>query len=233
MVDYHTHLLPDMDDGVRSVEESLAALSALKRLGFRHVVLSPHFYTNREPADAFIARREDRYARIARAVDSGEGGSYPQLHLGAEVYLTSLLFNTADLRPLTVDGGDCMLTELPYDDKLKDSTLSNLERLCYSEGITPVLAHIERYPYLLDPSLLGELFDMGCRAQVNINPLSWGTKRKLKKLLSKGFVFALGTDTHIGGGLYDRVSKGLSSVNNALGTGYVKAAGAYTKENLI
>lgn len=233
MTDYHTHLLPDMDDGVRSAEESVAALTALKGLGFEDVVLSSHYYTHRESAEDFLARRTDRLLQLKRAVESVENSALPRLHTGAEVYLTSLLFNSEELKSFTVDGGSCMLTELPYDEKLQRTTVDNLERLCYNYGLTPVLAHIERYPYLLDPVLLAELFDMGCRAQVNINPLSWGLKRKLKKLLGKGLVFALGTDTHRAYGLGDRVAKGLKSIEDAFGEGFAEAAGAYTKEKLI
>ncbi len=229
MVDFHTHILPRMDDGVKTVEESVKALSELKLCGVNHLVLSSHFYSNECSVEEFTKARDLSYSLLKAHT---EGKELPKLYLGAEVYVTSLLFNNESLMPLTVNGNGIMLTELPYDKKLSARDEENLERLIYNCDITPVLAHIERYPFLLDHGLLDELFTMGCRAQVNIGAFDGRHSRKLKKLVKKGFLFTLGTDTHSLNDAY-AFAKQLKAAVDAVGDEYINDAFAYTKEKLL
>ncbi len=232
MTDFHTHILPDMDDGTKSTDEAVKILTALKICGFTDVVLSPHYYSNREDMYAFLQRREKCFALLKSAL---EGISVPKLHIGAEVYLSALLFNNVDLRELTLDGkGVYMLTELPYDHKLTGTTLANLERLAYVRGITPVLAHIERYPYLLDGKGLKPLLEMGCKVQVNYRAFtvpSYG--RKLKKLIKHGYIDALGTDVHTASGFSTELADSVSAIKQAYGDEFLFGIGNYVKEKLI
>ena len=58
MIDFHTHILPRMDDGSRSVEESLEMLDSMRQQGVKTVFATPHFYANDESVDSFLERRE-------------------------------------------------------------------------------------------------------------------------------------------------------------------------------
>ncbi|MBQ3194869.1 MAG: hypothetical protein IJB65_00225 [Clostridia bacterium] len=229
MIDFHTHILPNFDDGAESPAVSANMLMALKAAGFNDVVLSSHYYSNACPVEDFIKARSAAFDSLKPVIADK---SVPRLHLGAEVYLTSLIFNNGDLMPLTVNESGVMLTELPYDAKYNTFTAENLERLIFNRSITPVLAHIERYPFLMDKGLLAELFDMGCRAQVNIEAFCGKRKRKLKKLAEKGFVFAIGTDAH---GTEDlaNIDFYIKAAEDAVGKEYLENAFAYTKEKLI
>ncbi len=229
MVDFHTHILPNFDDGAEDVKTSAKMLGTLKAAGFDRVVLSSHYYSNACTAEDFVKGRQIAFDKLRTAVANED---VPKLHLGAEVYLTSLIFNNKDLMPLTVDGGGVMLTELPYDKKFTATTGESIERLVYNYGLTVVLAHIERYPFLLDKGLLAELYSMGCRGQVNIESFCGRHKRKLKKLADKGFLFAFGTDAHGMDDLY-RVNDYLAAAEKAVGKDYLNSAFAYTKEKLI
>ncbi|MBE6677866.1 MAG: hypothetical protein E7597_03625 [Ruminococcaceae bacterium] len=229
MVDFHTHILPNFDDGAEDVKASVKMLSALKAAGFDRVVLSSHYYSNACAAEDFVKGRQYAFDKLKAAVANED---VPKLHLGAEVYLTSLIFNNEDLIPLTVDGSGVMLTELPYDKKFSATTRENIEKLVYNHGLTVVLAHIERYPFLLDKGLLGELYSMGCRAQVNIEAFCGRHRRKLKKLADKGFLFAFGTDAHSMDDL-DCINDYLEAAEKAVGKDYLNSAFAYTKEKLI
>ena len=230
MIDYHSHILPCMDDGSQSVEESLAMLDILKKAGFNTVVLSSHFYSNMESLESFLGRRAESYERLEAAA---KGKNVPRTVLGAEVYLTSLLFNSRDLSPLTLGDSRIMLTELPYDRTLTAETRANLERLIYNRDITPVLAHIDRYPYLLDKKLLAELFEMGCKAQVNLDGFSGKRRRKLKKLVKSGVVFALGSDSHSPNLLAEGLEANMKSLSHLCGEGFADFACSYTKEILL
>lgn len=232
MVDFHTHILPDMDDGVDTAKEAAQILSVLYQNGFTDVVLSSHYYSNREDMKEYLSRRSSSFAVLKAAL---EGYTVPRLHLGAEVYLTSLLFNNTDLSPLTLNGkGAYMLTELPYDQKLAATTAANLERLVYVRGITPVLAHIERYPYLLDRKELLPLLEMGCRVQINFRAFTVPAyKRKLKKLVKYGLIDALGTDVHSANGFKQEIAMCVSAVKENYGAEFLYGISNYTKERFI
>ena len=229
MVDFHTHLLPGFDDGAEEAATAKIMLGALKAAGFNEVVLSSHFYSNERTAEDFVKCRKNAFDVLNAVL---EGVDTPKLYLGAEVYLTSLIFNNPDLLPLTVNGNGVMLTELPYDRKFSTVTEQNLERLIYNCGITPVLAHIERYPFLLDKGLLGELFAMGCSAQVNFSAFCGRHKRKLKSLANKGFLFSFGTDTHRVSDL-ENINAYLAAAEKTVGKEYLEYSFAYTKEKLL
>lgn len=237
MTDFHTHILPGMDDGAATTAEALHILRALCRAGFTDVVLTPHYYSNREPLEAFVRRREECTAALCTAAlcTPTHGEELPWLYTGAEVYLTSLLFNNGDLTPLTVGGnGRFMLVELPWDEKLSAATLADLEHLVYCVGITPVLAHIERYPHIIRGKSLPALLEIGCRLQTNLQAFTVPTyRRKLKRLAKNEQIDALGTDVHRAAGFEDELKKALAAVRDSLGEGFLKGISGYTKERII
>ncbi|MBQ9414171.1 MAG: hypothetical protein IJU16_03485, partial [Clostridia bacterium] len=194
-VDFHIHALPGVDDGARSPEMAIQMLQQLKAQQVEHAVLTPHYYSQREPLDHFLDRREEACVQLERAVMSP--GSLPKLHLGCEVHLTDFLFNNRDLRPLCIDNGDVMLVELPFDIRRLDDVIDDVARLASDYLITPVLAHVERYPLLVrSEKALIRLLDIGCVLQMNVESFTMRGRRKLIKWASKGYVGALGTDAH-------------------------------------
>ena len=77
MIDFHTHVLPCVDDGSQSMEESLAMLSAMREQGVTTVIATPHFYANDDSIDSFLARRDGAYASLASACENA-----PRIILG-------------------------------------------------------------------------------------------------------------------------------------------------------
>jgi len=146
MIDFHTHILPSIDDGAKTVEDSLFLLDTVSKLGMSHVVLSPHYYPSQERISEFISRRNESCKTLAKALKANQenGMKFPQLHVASEVYLEPIIFNNNDLTPLTLDSkGGFMLTELIYEDELTHSTESMVRQLVYSCNIVPILAHID------------------------------------------------------------------------------------------
>lgn len=197
MVDFHTHILPGIDDGAKTSEESIFLLETMQSLGATQVVLTPHFYPGKENINDFVNRRNNSCKVLADALQKTEK-NFPKLHLGCEVYLEPIIFNNDDLTPLTLDlGGRFMLTELLYDDTLTSSTESMIRQLIYSYNIVPILAHIDRYPFLMKEKNLVELLDMGCIAQINLSSLNkFIPRKKLLNYLKKGYIGAIGSDIH-------------------------------------
>ena len=67
LTDFHSHILPGVDDGSTSVEESIAMLRMLSRQGVSHVVATPHFYPNYDDPEQFLRRRKDVYEDLLAA----------------------------------------------------------------------------------------------------------------------------------------------------------------------
>ena len=159
-VDFHTHILPSMDDGAVDIDTSLKMIQKLQEQSVRTVVLTPHYYSHKEPLDKFLNRREKAVAQLQEAM--GES-SLLQLRVGAEVYFSEYLFNNKDLSALCIDGTKTMLVELPFRCELDKRLLSQIERLYYEHTVIPVLAHIDRYPMILKSTKLREtLLEIGC-----------------------------------------------------------------------
>ena len=197
MIDLHTHILPGIDDGAKNVEESFAMIDALVSMDVEEIVLSSHFYPMQQSLEEFVSERYSACETLVKAV-AESGKKTPKFHIASEVYYDSILFNYNDLKELTLDGkGEYMLLELPYANSLSNETVKGIERLCYNRSITPILAHIDRYPYMMREENLLRLLDIGCLAQVNIISFGNFIKRiRLNSFIKRGYISAFGSDIH-------------------------------------
>ena len=121
--------------------------------------------------------------------------------LGCEVYITDYLFNNNDLSQITYGNSRYILTEFAYQSRFTDKTMQSFYLLVQNYGLTPVMPHVERYPYLIDnPGAIGVLKDLGTVIQTNVSSYtqeaSFFRKRKLFKLIDKGLIDIVGTDAH-------------------------------------
>lgn len=218
-VDFHTHLLPQMDDGAKDVRESERMLDLLRGQGVATVFLTPHFYPYRESLYAFVERRSRSFSRI-RAYARQAGVN---LALASETYLQDYLFNYGDLSELCLQGKDgrlYLLTELPFDTGVSKGTAGRLSRLIGTCGVVPVLAHIERYPGLFRaPALIDRLIGLGCLMQVNLGSLSHGyfRRKRILRYLRDGKVHVVGTDAHNTDSRAPRYSGGMAVIERKLG----------------
>ena len=140
MIDFHSHIIPGIDDGAKSPEESLLILKTLWRQGVRTVVATPHYYKQNESVSDFIGRRSEAFEQLKKVSD---GEEIPEIILGAEVLFTPSL-EEDDLSPLYIQGTDYLLLEMPYR-YFDGATLRAVENLILRKGFSPIMAHIERY----------------------------------------------------------------------------------------
>ena len=98
-VDFHSHILPGVDDGSRSVEESLEMLRAEARQGIGTVVATPHFYANHDTPERFLRRRAAAWEMLQTAMAQEAG--LPEVIPGAEVYYFSGISDSDQLHRLT------------------------------------------------------------------------------------------------------------------------------------
>ena len=192
IVDCHSHILPGIDDGSKSTNETSSLLKALSKSGIDHVVLTPHYYIYEQSVADFIEKRTKAYNKLI-SLDEAKGMKFT---LGCELYLIDLVLNLESFEGLTVGDSSYVLAEIPPEKHFTDAIQKNIDGLI-REGLTPILAHIDRYPCLWDVDLIDELRDMGCLMQMNIMSLTERRKRrKLNRLLDYDLVDFFGTDLH-------------------------------------
>lgn len=195
MTDLHTHILPGMDDGAKTVEESLALLRMQQSQGVDTVVLTPHFYPNKENVDSFLARRDEAVKRLQDALDAAEE-PLPELLLGAEVLWRSDLIEWERREELCISGTRNLLLELPFtpwDGRMID----RLYDMIGHTGITPIIAHLERYLPLQSKAMIQEILSLGVPVQISAGILTHPLQRNgAMKLLKNGQAHLLASDCH-------------------------------------
>lgn len=189
--DWHCHILPGVDDGVKTMEEALQILAEYERLGISEAWLTPHIMEDiPNTTDAL----RQRFAEL-QATYSGN----VKLHLAAENMLDSLFDERLAARDLLPIGhnGDHLLVETSYFNPPYD-LYGILHRIQVS-GYHPILAHPERYTYMDDNDYI-RLKSIGVKFQLNIYSLAYlyghHTQHKAKKLLKKQLYNIMGTDNH-------------------------------------
>ena len=121
--------------------------------------------------------------------------------VGAEVYVTRYMFNGDDFSCACYGNFNYILTEFAYTSQFSSHTMEYFVKLTENYNMIPVLTHVERYPALInDPSIIGELKDMGVIIQTNTNSYtkkaSFFSKLKLIKLIKGGYIDVIGSDAH-------------------------------------
>ena len=166
MIDLHCHILPGIDDGAEDIIEAKAMLAMQQTSGVESLCLTPHFYPEDKSIETFLTERNRALEALCATLASEEKA---HIRLGAEVrYCEQLL--SLDLRSLTLGQSDYLLLELPGR-RYPAYAVQIMEELL-GMGITPVLAHVERYAYFREePELLKRLIDLGTLAQVSVQAL--------------------------------------------------------------
>lgn len=191
--DIHTHILPNIDDGAKNIDESLALLKKLSNQGVTHIALTPHYYSNKESIEDFLESRRKSYCEFIKSAPKNIKYS-----LGAEVYVSEYIFNNKSLEDVCYSNTDKILLEFPYSSSFTGKSRDMLFKIMSNYSVKPILAHIERYDALLNHiDLVEELVDNGCEMQINLSSLTtFSVRRKLLKMFKNGFIGHVGTDTH-------------------------------------
>lgn len=195
MIDFHSHILPGIDDGSESLKESIALLQKEAEQGISHVVATPHFYARYETPEEFLRKRRKSEEALRTAMQEIKG--LPRLSVGAEVYFFRGISETEVLPQLTIHGKHCILIEMPPA-PWTDSMYRELEDIWHKRGITPVIAHIDRYIRPFRTYQIPErLAQMPVMVQANAGFfLDKRTRRMALRLLRSEKIQLLGSDCH-------------------------------------
>lgn len=191
LTDWHSHILPGVDDGFRNMEDSLAALRHFDALGVETLWLTPHIMEDYPNTTAGL---RSRFEELTAAWDGNL-----RLKLASENMLDPLFeerLKAGDLLPIG-ENADHLLVETSYFSPPVGMTgiLEDIK----SKGYFPLLAHPERYNYM-DEKDYRNLRDMDVKFQINYVSLAGGygetSRRKAVWLLENGFVDVVGSDIH-------------------------------------
>lgn len=195
LTDFHSHILPGVDDGSRSVEESLEMLRMAASKGIRRMVATPHFYPRQDSPETFLRRRAEALERLEKAM--AEKAGMPEVLMGAEVYFFSGISDSEALSQLTIGGKRCILLEMPHA-PWTESMYREMEGISVKQGLIPVIAHVDRYIRPFRTFGIPErLMELPVLVQANAEFfLSRQTRGMALRMLKAGQIHVLGSDCH-------------------------------------
>lgn len=191
-IDFHTHILPGMDDGSASIRESLDMLRAETDMGVDRVVFTPHFYAFQNRPVEFLRRRQEAWQQLLPHMDR----EMARVCFGAEVLYFEGISRAGDVQRLRILETPYLLVEMPmrkWDQRMVEDVLELNAR----EDTQVILAHVERYFGFAREEMLTGLLEGGVLFQCNVSFFAdRRTRRQAMDLLRRGCVHALGTDCH-------------------------------------
>lgn len=218
MIDFHTHVLHDMDDGATSLDMSIAMLEEAYNCGTKAVVVSPHYYPRLESGlEKFLKDREERYIQLKQAC---AGLAVPELRLAAEVNVCTRFDDFERIKELCLEGTDYMLLEMPFVpwEEWMMECIYNLT----VKGIKPIMAHIDRYLHY-PPEALAALNELEPLYQISSEALLSHADRKIVfDLFKAGKAHVLGSDMHNLHIRKNTLSQGYEQLSSRFGEDYTE-----------
>lgn len=217
VIDFHSHILPGIDDGSESVEESLELLRLSAQQGIRHMVATPHFYPRYDSPEKFLRKRQEAEEALRQALE--ERPELPDFTVGAEVYFFPGISDSEWLSALTIGGKRCILIEMPPS-PWKESHYRELEGIYTKQGITPIVAHVDRYIRPFHTHGIPErLSKLPVLVQANADFfLEKSTRRMALVMLKKGRIHLLGSDCHNLRSRKPKLEEALEIIDQKLGS---------------
>ena len=230
-VDFHAHILPRMDDGSGSVEESMAMLALSREQGIGHVVATPHFRASRDTLEGFLEKRSRREDALRE--EMAKNGNLPRLSVGAEVLYFRGISECDFLDKLTISGKRCILIEFPPA-PWPETVYRELEQIRTRQGLTPVIAHIDRYirPFRTH-GIPKRLSRLPVLVQANAEFfLEKATTGMALRMLKKDQIQLLGSDCHNLTSRKPNLGAALEKLRQQLGDGMVEEISVLASEIL-
>lgn len=192
LIEHHSHILPQIDDGSKSVEMSLKMIEMMREQGVQKIVATPHFYAHREKnIQSYLDKRQDAFDKLVQA-----DPSCGDILLGAEVAIEHGISRLPDIEKLAISGTGHILLELPYAD-FSPWYLEEITDIAYGYGLTPIIAHIHRYLEYYSKADYEEVLKLDAVFQVNNEAFgNFKEKKFVKALIKEGYPYLFGSDAH-------------------------------------
>ncbi len=203
--DFHSHILPGIDDGAKDIEESVRLLDDMAADGVDLVVATPHFYCMNMRIDKYLSNRNHAFEKLRPYLKP----EHPHILLGGEILYDHSLVGNEKLPLLTMQNTGFILLEMPYA-KLTDQIIRGVEQIIEDRQVKVIIAHIERYLKFTSYKSLCELMNLDVIGQINAESLMhFGSRRNCFKLIEDGYVHIMGTDMH-------RIERGYASLGKGM-----------------
>lgn len=191
MIDWHTHILPEMDDGSKTQEMSCQMIEELCSQGVEEVFATPHFYPeNGETPSDFVKRRQVSCGKLV------SNPFYSHIHLGAEVSICAEIAGIDGLALLKLGKTPYILLEPPYED-WQEWVYQTIFAVEARHKLKPVIAHVDRYfDIVRDKKKIWRLAELGYTIQINTSVFRKSRFHPVYKLIKEYDRIILGTDTH-------------------------------------
>jgi len=225
MIDLHCHLLPGVDDGPATLEESLELCKIAVADGITHSIVTPHIHPGRWNNTKKTIERDCKALQIAL----DEAGIELKLGFAAEVRLSDQIMQQIENDEIPfygeIDGYNIMLLEFPHGQIIPGS--EKLVGWLMDRKVRPLIAHPERNKAVMgDVELIRPFVEAGCLLQVTGGSLlgGFGGKAEVvaKDLLSRGWVDAVASDGHNAGARRPELSKAFECVSPIVGDSTVR-----------
>lgn len=212
MIDFHSHILPNIDDGSRSLNETIHILKEAKKAGFTKIISTSHYI------DGYYEADEEQRTKLINEIREKFQGI--ELYLGNEIYITNQMTELiSEKKASTINNSKYVLFELPMNTKAMD--VKEVVFRLMEKGYVPIIAHPERYKYVKeDIEYVRELADMGVLFQSNygssIGMYGKKAQKTQKKLLQEGLIQFFGTDVHTVEHVYTKMPKILKKLRKII-----------------
>lgn len=196
VIDIHSHLLSNLDDGVQSLEEAEKIILRFQKLGYKKLITTPHVMS-----DSYRNSNQSILEKCTELQNWLTSKSIAvEIQAAAEYYLDEDLMRKLESdEPILTFGNRYLLFETNF--MTEPMNLKEFIFLATTKGYKPVLAHPERYIYLqTNFDKLEDILNRGVLFQINISSISGyyskAAKKIVQKLIDRGWVHLLGSDCH-------------------------------------
>ena len=233
MIDVHSHILPNIDDGSRSIDETFNLIKEAKEAGFEGIVCTSHYMEN-----YYETNRPEREVWINAIHENLENKNIDMnLYLGNEIYMSDNIIELLeDGKATTMNDTSYVLFELPMN--AEPMNLYDMVYEMQQYKIVPILAHPERYSFVqTDPELIYDLIDKGVLMQANYGSIigQYGKKAQMivQKFLENNMIHMLGTDVHRQNTIYPKIPEIILELKSLIGEEKVKELTTINPELVI
>ncbi len=196
MIDFHSHILPQMDDGSSSVDESIQMLKLSFSMGVDTIISTPHYYSSHETIEDFLKRRSEKHQLLMNEIK--DMSDVPEIIMGAEVAYFSGMNRNKDIGQLCIENTKYLLLEMPFHE-WSSLCVNAIKGLITTRGIIPIIAHLDAYLHMIqhNDAKLKELLSLGVIFQANCEALLSKTlKHTVLKMIDRNQIHLLGSDCH-------------------------------------
>lgn len=233
MIDMHTHVLFGVDDGAKTIENSLDLIKEEVNKGVSKIILTPHF--KKRHGETNVEKITENFIILKEIVC--KENLKVELFLGSEVYLDHNYYDTIWNEPIiTLAGSNYVLIEFSMTDVPK-----NIPEICYEanlKGFIPIIAHVERYDILYDNTqLIKDILNEGAHFQINASTIVKKEEKESFKfanyLLKNELISFVASDVHNRDSRAFYLEKAYSVVNKTCSHNYAEKIFKENQEKVI